>query len=201
MLPSHSIADDLRESGSVYAGTVCVYCGGADGCDGDFLLAAATLGETLASHSYRIIYGGGRFGLMGAVSSSAMRAGGEVIGVAPHFLRQREGAGSGISQYICTPDMHQRKLVMCHVADIFIILPGGVGTLDEFFEALSWRSLGLHAKSVILLNVKGYWDNLLGLLEHVDISGFGHADFRSGLVVAGSVCEIPNLLTEHLNNG
>jgi uncharacterized protein (TIGR00730 family) len=133
---------------------------------------AVKLGETLAQSGIRLVYGGGSIGLMGAVAGACLEAGGKVTGIIPHFLDQLEVGMEGLSETVKTDSMHERKDQMAQISDGFIVLPGGLGTLDETFEILTWRQLQLHDKPVVLLNIDGYWDLFVHLLEHQVNEGF-----------------------------
>jgi uncharacterized protein (TIGR00730 family) len=152
--------------------SVCVYCGSSAGDDPIYVAAARKLGQILAREQIRLVYGGGGIGLMGAVAHAAMDAGGEVTGVIPEFLVAREHAFEGARDVVVTRDMHERKRVMFERADAFIALPGGIGTLEELIEQLSWLQLGQHRKPVLALNLNGFWDPLLALLAHLESRGF-----------------------------
>ncbi len=157
--------------------SVCVFCGSRRGADPAYAAAAAELGTALASADLRLVYGAGDVGLMGAVARAAMAAGGETFGVIPAHLVAREEGRRDITHLVVTETMHERKKVMFMNADAIVTLPGGPGSLDELFEVLTWRQLGLHAKPVYLLNVNGYWDPLLGLLRHIVAQGFAEERF------------------------
>ncbi|WP_323764348.1 TIGR00730 family Rossman fold protein [Marinovum sp.] len=158
--------------------SVCVYCGSRDGADPAYAAAAETLGRALAGESWRLVYGAGDVGLMGRVARSAQEAGGQTFGVIPKHLLDVEVGKRDLSTFVVTETMHERKKVMLMNADAVVLLPGGAGSLDEFFEALTWAQLGLHAKPVVLLNVAGYWDPLLALLDHVIDQGFAEPSLR-----------------------
>jgi uncharacterized protein (TIGR00730 family) len=151
---------------------VCVYCASNDGTRPEYLAAARALGTLLAERGLCVVYGGGRVGLMGALADAAMAAGGEVIGVMPHALVQREVAHHGLTALHVVDSMHERKALLAELADAFIALPGGIGTLEEFFETWTWAQLGVHVKPVGLLDVAEYWRPLVRLLEHVEQEGF-----------------------------
>ena len=151
---------------------VCVYCASSDGVRPDYVAAARGLGTLLATRGQALVYGGGRVGLMGAVADAALAAGGEVIGVMPHALVQREIAHRGLTALHVVDSMHERKSLMSQMADGFIALPGGLGTLEEFFETWTWAQLGVHRKPVGLLDVAGYWQLLVKMLEHAEAEGF-----------------------------
>jgi uncharacterized protein (TIGR00730 family) len=150
---------------SPQVGSVCVYCGSSDAADPDFLAAAADFGRILAREDVRLVYGGGGIGLMGACARAASAAGGRVLGVMPEFLRQREILFDEV-ETIVTSSMHERKSRMFEAADAFAIFPGGIGTLEEVIELMSWRRLGLHAKPIVFYNAKDFWDPLFALLRH-----------------------------------
>ena len=151
---------------------VCVYCASNDGARPDYVAAARSLGAMLATRGQALVYGGGRVGLMGAMADAALAAGGEVIGVMPHALVQREVAHRGLTALRVVDSMHERKSLMSELADGFIALPGGLGTLEEFFETWTWAQLGVHRKPVGLLDVAGYWQLLVKMLEHAEAEGF-----------------------------
>lgn len=152
--------------------SVCVFCGSRAGADGAHVAAARALGTALAGAGMRLVYGAGDVGLMGAVADAALAAGGDTFGVIPVHLVRHEAARGDLGALVVTETMHERKKVMFMNADAIVALPGGAGTLDEFFEVLTWRQLGLHAKPIALLNVSGYWDPLVALLEHIVAEGF-----------------------------
>lgn len=149
-----------------------VFTGSASGADPCFAAAAADLGRTLAQRGHTLVYGGARVGLMGAVAEGALAAGGRVIGVIPDFMGDREVAHTGLAELHWVPSMHARKALMADLVEGFIMLPGGFGTLDETFEALTWAQLGLHAKPIALLNVAGYYDGLLTFTTRATTEGF-----------------------------
>lgn len=136
------------------------------------------LGELLADNGMRLIYGGGRVGLMGICADAALAGGGSVIGVIPEHLHDRELAHPGLDELVVTPDMHTRKAKMFRLADACVVLPGGLGTLDEMIEMITWRQLGLHDKPIVLVNVDGYWDRFVDLVEHVIVSRFADDSAR-----------------------
>jgi uncharacterized protein (TIGR00730 family) len=147
--------------------SVCVFCGSQYGADPVHRRVAAQLGETLAAAGVRVIYGGGHVGLMGAVADAAMAAGGEVIGLIPTRLLEREVGHRAISELITTPDMFERKRQMIDRADAFVILPGGLGTLDELLDVVTLRQLGYHDKPIVLINLGGYWDPFIALVDQI----------------------------------
>lgn len=151
---------------------LCVYCGSSEGADPRYREAARELGAGLAARGIELIYGGGRNGLMGVAADAALAGGGRVTGIIPAHLEHREVAHRGLSDLVIVADMHQRKRVMAERADAFAALPGGVGTLDETIEILSWRQLGLHDKPVVVVDIAGYWSPLAELFDHIVTSRF-----------------------------
>lgn len=172
--------------------SICVFCGSRLGGDPAFAAAAGELGRALASDGYRLVYGAGDVGLMGAVANAAIAAGGDTFGVIPEHLLRREVGKRDLGALVVTETMHERKKVMFMNADAIVTLPGGPGSLDELFEVLTWRQLGLHAKPIYLLNTNGYWDPLIALLGHVVGNGFAEASFLDFLAVQDTV---PALIT------
>ena len=162
---------------------VCVYCASNDGAQPVYLEAARDFGRTLAERRISLVYGGGRVGLMGALADGAMAAGGEVIGVMPHALVQREAAHHGITKLHIVDSMHTRKAAMADLADAFVAMPGGIGTLEEFFETWTWAQLGVHTKPIGLLNVADFWRPLVALLDHLETEGFLRGAPRQSLLV------------------
>ncbi len=151
---------------------ICVYCGSSSGADPLHHETAGKVGELLAARGLGLVYGGGNVGLMGAVADGALRAGGEVIGVIPTALMEKELGHSSITKLHVVASMHERKQLMADLSDGFIALPGGIGTLEELFETLTWLQLGFHGKPVGLLNVAGFYDHLLAFLRHATDAGF-----------------------------
>jgi uncharacterized protein (TIGR00730 family) len=170
---------------------VCVYCGSAGAVGERYRAAARDLGRALAGRGIDIVFGGGRIGLMGLLADAALDAGGRVIGVIPGALRDAELAHPGLSELVITGSMHERKRVMAERSDAFAILPGGIGTLDEMFEIVTWRHLGLHNKPVFLVDIDGYWQPLRALLDHLAAQGFAAPLVPRLLQV---VADIPQLL-------
>ena len=157
--------------------TVCVYCGSGPGTNPRYIESAKALGKTFAENGVRLVYGGGSLGMMGAIATSALDHGGVVIGIIPDFLTARENALTRVQEMIVTPDMHERKRLMFERSDAFVALPGGIGTLEELVEQLTWQQLGRHSKPVLLANIDGFWEPLLNLLAHMRATQF----IRSGL--------------------
>lgn len=152
--------------------TVCVYCGSGPGTNPRFVEAAKAFGKILADSGIRLVYGGGSIGLMGAVATSVLDHGGSVTGIIPDFLTTRENALKRVQELIVTPDMHERKRLMFEHSDAFVALPGGVGTLEELVEQLTWQQLGRHSKPVLLANIESFWEPLLALLAHMRATQF-----------------------------
>ena len=152
--------------------TVCVYCGSGPGTNPHFEQAAIALGKVFAENDIRLVYGGGSIGLMGAVAKSTLDHGGRVTGIIPDFLRARENALTRVQEMIVTPDMHERKRLMFEHSDAFVALPGGIGTLEELVEQLTWQQLGRHSKPVLVANIDNFWEPLLALLAHMRSTAF-----------------------------
>ena len=152
--------------------SVCVYCGSRNGANNAYSDAARRFGTLLAQEGWRLVYGAGDVGLMGEVARAAQSAGGETFGVIPVHLVKREVGKTDLTHFVITETMHERKKVMIMNADAVVVLPGGPGSLDELFEALTWRQLGLHDKPILVMNVDGYWDALQSLLDQVIGQGF-----------------------------
>jgi uncharacterized protein (TIGR00730 family) len=146
--------------------SVCLFCGSSNAARPDYLKAAHDFGQTLADEGARLVYGGGGIGLMGAAAKSAHAAGGKVLGVMPEFLRRNEVVYDEVETVIVS-NMHQRKMRMFEESDAFAIFPGGIGTLEEVVELMSWRRLDLHRKPIVFLNMDGFWDKLYGLMDHL----------------------------------
>ena len=152
--------------------TVCVYCGSGSGSNPRFVEAATALGKVFAENGIRLVYGGGSIGLMGAVAKSVLDHGGSVTGIIPDFLVKKERMLDRPQELIITPDMHERKRLMFERSDAFVALPGGVGTLEELVEQLTWQQLGRHTKPVLLANIDNFWEPLLALLTHMRATEF-----------------------------
>src|SRR5690348_6822866 len=157
--------------------TVCVYCGSGPGTNPHYIEAAKALGRAFAENGVRLVYGGGSLGMMGAVATSVLDNGGVVTGIIPDFLTMRENALTRVQEMVVTPDMHERKRLMFERSDAFVALPGGIGTLEELVEQLTWQQLGRHSKPVLLANIDGFWEPLFALLAHL----LQHPLIRAGL--------------------
>ena len=163
---------------------LAVYCGSATGNQPYFAESAQATARAMVSRGIDLVYGGGRLGLMGLVADSVLELGGKVYGVIPEALVNLEVAHTGVTELYTVANMHERKAKMTDLADAFIAIPGGIGTLDELFEAWSWNALGYHAKSFCLLNVEGFWDGLIEFMDHATSSGFLSEQRRAQLLVA-----------------
>jgi uncharacterized protein (TIGR00730 family) len=152
--------------------TVCVYCGSGPGTNPRFIEAASAFGKALAENGVGLVYGGGSLGLMGAVAGAVLEHGGTVTGIIPEFLTRRENALNGAQELVVTHDMHERKRLMFERSDAFVALPGGIGTLEELVEQLTWQQLGRHSKPILIANIDGFWEPLLALLTHMRATQF-----------------------------
>lgn len=176
--------------------SVCVFCGSSNDADPAFLAAAADLGRALAAADVRLVYGGGGVGLMGASARAAHEAGGRVLGVIPGFLVAAERQ-LDVVETVVVETMHQRKTMMYDASDAYIILPGGIGTLEEVIELLSWRRLALHAKPIVFFNPRGFWQPLFDLLRHTIVEKLSPAGFERSWTSVDTVAEIlPTLAAE-----
>jgi uncharacterized protein (TIGR00730 family) len=175
---------------------LAVYCGSAPGTDPAFAAAACATAAAMVREQVQLVYGGGRLGLMGLIADRVLELGGFVYGVIPQALVDIEVAHSGVTELHIVETMHERKAKMTELADAFLALPGGIGTLDEFFEAWSWNALGYHKKPFCLLNVNGYWDGLIGFIDHAAASGFMSPQRRAQLLVAETPEQALELLDE-----
>ena len=171
--------------------TLCVYCGSSGAVDERYRSAAVELGRGLAEAEIELVYGGGHRGLMGLLADAALAAGGRVTGIIPAAMREREWAHTGLTELLVVDSMHTRKRLMAEKAEAFAILPGGVGTLDETFEILSWRQLRLHDKPVFLVDIGSYWQRLRQLLDHIAAAGFAPPVVPNLLQI---VADIPGLM-------
>ncbi len=165
------------------ARSICVFCGARQGVNPAYQQAAEALGTGLAQAGHRLVYGAGDIGLMGVTARSAQTAGGDTFGVIPEHLLSWEVGKRDLTQFIVTENMHERKKVMFMNSDAIVVLPGGAGSLDELFEVLTWRQLKLHDKPIYLLNIEGYWQPLLQLLQHTVDQGFADASLLDYITV------------------
>jgi len=167
--------------------SLCVFCGSSIRVAAVYREAAAELGAAIARRGMRLVYGGGRVGLMGLLADAALGAGGDVVGVIPEFLRGLEVAHTGLTELRVVPTMHDRKRAMFEVADAFLVLPGGLGTLDETIEIVTWKQLGLHDKPVVLLDVGGFWRRLRALMDGIVAEGFAHPEHAGLWTTVGTI--------------
>lgn len=178
--------------------SICVYCGSSPGNDARYLDAAHILGTAIAEAGMRLVYGGGTRGIMGAVAQAALNAGGDVLGVIPRFLMNKEAAQQdlgGLTELIVTEDMHQRKHALFEQSDAFVALPGGIGTLEEIIEVMTWAQLGRHTKPIVMANINHFWDPLTGLLNHMREAGFIHtSNLVRPLVINTAEAIVPAIL-------
>ncbi|WP_417248748.1 TIGR00730 family Rossman fold protein [Celeribacter sp.] len=170
--------------------SLCVYCGSRDGNKPAFHADATTLGREIAREGWRLVYGAGDVGLMGAVARSCQASGGETFGVIPVHLMNMEVGKRDLTTFVVTENMHERKKVMFMNSDAIVVLPGGMGSLDEFFEVLTWKQIGLHDKPIFLLSTDGYWAPLETLIDHVIAEGFASDASRGLYTSVGSVDEL-----------
>ena len=178
--------------------SICVFCGSRPGTNPAFAEAAQKLGQLLAEKNWRLVYGAGDVGLMGAVARAAQDGGADTFGVIPTHLLKREVGKTDLTRFVITEDMHERKKVMFMNSDAVVILPGGPGTLDEFFEVLTWRQLGLHDKPILVLNIDDFWTPLLALLQHQVRLGFADDSLLSFFDVVADMDALTATLTMKL---
>lgn len=176
--------------------SVCVFCASSVGARPEFAAAATALGRTIAERGLRLVYGGGHVGLMGVVADAALAAGGEVLGVIPQALMDRELGHGGITELRVTRSMHERKQLMCDESDGFIALPGGFGTLDELCEILTWAQLGIHANPIALLDVDGFFSQLTGFFDGAVKAGFIRPEHRAMLLAGTDPHDILDRMTD-----
>ncbi|OWY67043.1 Rossman fold protein, TIGR00730 family [cyanobacterium TDX16] len=177
--------------------SICIFCGSSTGNRSIYQEAAQAMGEAIARRGLSLVYGGGNVGLMGMVADAALAAGAEVIGVIPKFLVDKEIAHNGLTQLHVVDSMHDRKALMTELADAFIALPGGYGTLEEFCEILTWAQLGLHQKPQGLLNVEGYYDPILQLFDRAVTEDFLRSELRSLVLESSSSEDLLDLLANY----
>ncbi len=177
--------------------TACVYCGSSRGKDPLYTEITSALGHAFAANAIRLVYGGGRVGLMGVVADAVMEAGGEVVGIIPQHIHERELQHRGLTELLVVDTMHTRKRLMADRSQAFVIVPGGFGTLDECFEIITWKQLDLHNAPIIFLNIMGFWDRLVELVDYQMAAGFVSAENRKRLfTVVDTVDEVIALLLQ-----
>ena len=179
--------------------SICVFCGSRNGNDKAFTEVAKQTGAIIAKHNWRLVYGAGDVGLMGAIAKSCQENGGTTFGVIPKFLLEKEVGKVDLSTFVITENMHERKKIMFTNSDVIITLPGGIGSLDEFFELLTWTQLEVSKKPLYILNINGYWDPLIALIDHVIKQEFADNDLLTSFKTINSVDDLENdLLQNHL---
>ena len=176
--------------------SLCVYCGSSGAVEAQYRDAASELGANLAQAGIALVYGGGRVGLMGLLADAALAAEGKVTGIIPSRLRDAEVAHRGVTELVVVDSMHERKRLMAERSDAFAILPGGIGTLDEMFEIVSWKQLRLHDKPIFLVDIGGYWAPLRALLDHIIDTGFAREQIWRSLQVVQSIAALMTVLSE-----
>jgi uncharacterized protein (TIGR00730 family) len=174
--------------------SICVFCGSANGVSEEYVTATRQFARAAVQRDYRVVYGGASVGLMGVLADSVLSEGGEIIGVIPGKLVAREIAHRGLTELRVVETMHERKAVMAELADAFVALPGGLGTLEELFEVWTWKQIGLHSKLCGVLNVGGYYDPLIAFLDHACVEGFVRTAQRVSLSVSSDPGELLELL-------
>jgi uncharacterized protein (TIGR00730 family) len=174
--------------------TICVYCGSGPGTEPVFLKSAEALGRDMARNGIGLVYGGGNVGLMGTIARAVLDHGGHVTGIIPEFLKTRERMLEDVQETLVVPDMHTRKRLMFERADAFVALPGGIGTLEELVEQMTWSQLGRHRKPILLVSINGFWRPLLALFEHMRESGFLRPGLELSYLVAERVAEVVPML-------
>lgn len=170
--------------------SVCVYCGSRPGIDPAYVAEAKVLGQALAAAKVRLVFGGASIGIMGTIASQVLASGGKVTGIIPHFLKELEVPLEGVSERVLTKTMHERKQIMFDRSDAFVILPGGIGTLEEAFEMLTWRQLRRHEKPIVIVNTNGYWNPLIVMVQHIVDQGFAGADIVRHLTIVDKAVEV-----------
>lgn len=176
---------------------ICVFCGSSEGTGQQYVRCARDMGQALLDRSLGLVYGGGNIGLMRVLADTVMAGGGDVVGVIPHGLERREVAHRGISELHVVASMHERKAMMASLSDAFITLPGGLGTLEELLEIVTWAQLGIHRKAVGILNSGGYFDGLLAFLDTANREGFIPQDSMNALLVEQDPCALLDRLAEY----
>jgi uncharacterized protein (TIGR00730 family) len=204
MLHLHSHIGNMNDTSSTIR-SICVYCGSQPGRDSSYMEAGRTLGKSIASHGLRLVYGGGMRGIMGSVASGVMSSGGKVLGIIPEFLMDKEASKhelQSLTDVVVTADMHQRKHRMFEEADAFVTLPGGIGTLEEIVEIMTWGQLGRHRKPMVFANINGFWNPMLSLIQHMRDEGFIHtAHLVQPIVVDRAEDIVPAILAAGSGNG
>lgn len=185
---------------STFSASICVYCGSRTGINPAYKAAAEQTGHMIAQENWRLVYGAGDIGLMGAVANAAQTAGAQTFGVIPTHLMKREVGKRDLTKFVITENMHERKKVMYMNADAIVVMPGGAGSMDEFFEVLTWRQLGLHSKPIFLLSIDGYWAPLMTLVDHIIDQGFADPSLRDFIQVVDTVAALRSALRADLSS-
>jgi uncharacterized protein (TIGR00730 family) len=199
----HNLSGERAESGASMPEIkkICVYCGSGTGTDPLFLDCAKRLGHAMAEQGIGLVYGGGNIGLMGAVAHAVLESGGHVTGIIPDFLKARERLLDNVQDMIIVPDMHTRKQMMFEKADAFVALPGGIGTLEELVEQMTWAQLGRHSKPILMLSINSFWKPLLLLLAHMRELGFIRPGLELNYLVAERVEDVLPMLGAAIRRG
>ena len=180
--------------------SICVYCGSSPGRDESYIQAGRVLGRSIAQTGLRLVYGGGTRGIMGAVAEGAIKAGGQVTGIIPRFLMNKEATEAALmrlDEVVVTENMHERKHIMFEKSDAFVALPGGIGTVEEIIEIMTWAQLGHHRKPIVFGNINGFWNPMLVLLDHMRNEGFVHTGHLvAPVVVDAAEAIVPAILVE-----
>lgn len=179
--------------------SICVFCGARSGTKPVFAEAARAMGQAIAQNGWRLVYGAGDIGLMGEVARAAQAAGAPTFGVIPVHLMDMEAGKRDLTQFVITQDMHERKKVMFMNSDAVVVLPGGAGSLDEFFEVLTWAQIGLHSKPIYLVDIEGYWQPLIGLIDHIIANGFADINVKRLFGVVPNVAALQVALVAEFN--
>ena len=183
--------------------SICVYCGSHPGKSPQYVNAAQVLGRDIAAHDMRLVYGAGNYGIMGHVAKAVADSGGNVLGIIPKFLTEFERKGDRLEiemEMVVTPDMHVRKQKMFEESDAFVALPGGIGTLEELIEIMTWSQLGRHKKPIILANIEGFWNPLIALYEHMAAEGFLHTEEKARPLIAERAEDIVPMALEAIGS-
>ena len=176
--------------------SVCVFCGSRSGDSPNYIFEAEALGNLIARQNWRLVYGAGNSGMMGAVANATQRGKAKTFGVIPHHLVQREVGKTDLDNYIITDNMHERKKLMFTNSDAIILLPGGPGSLDEFFEVLTWAQLNVHKKPIVVINVENYWNPLFSLIDHTVSTGFADSSIKKMFRITDTAKEAVEYLTQ-----
>lgn len=186
----------FRNAGMKNISTICVYLGSSNRCDEAFKKAAHDFGQIMAKAGLTLVYGGGRVGLMGILAESVMQAGGKVIGIIPEHISKREVSHEGLTELHVVDSMHTRKQMMVSKSDAFVVLPGGIGTLDELCEVMTWKQLGIHDKPIVIANLDGYWTPFVSMIDSVIAGKFMREEDRRLITVVSDLNDVLGALTK-----